>query len=67
MANVRNVTITLTPEVARWARIKAAERDTSVSRYVGELLEERMQDDLRYDTAMAQYLQRPAISALTTL
>jgi hypothetical protein len=45
---MRNVTITLDEETARWARIQAAERDTSVSRLVGELLRERMTADRLY-------------------
>jgi hypothetical protein len=48
----RNMTITLEDEVARWARIKAAERDTSVSQLVGDMLKEKMQDDAAYDSAM---------------
>jgi hypothetical protein len=39
---LRNVTVTLEEEVARWARIEAARRDTSVSRLLGALLKERM-------------------------
>jgi hypothetical protein len=39
---LRNVTVTLEEEVARWARIEAAKRDTSVSRLLGELLKEHM-------------------------
>jgi hypothetical protein len=34
--------VTLEEDVARWARIEAARRDTSVSRLLGELLRERM-------------------------
>jgi hypothetical protein len=40
---LRNVTVTLEEDVARWARIEAAKRDTSVSRLLGELLKERME------------------------
>jgi len=39
---LRNVTVTLEEDVAKWARIEAAKRDTSVSRLLGELLKERM-------------------------
>src|ERR1700690_3210284 len=39
---LRNVTVTLEEEVAQWARIEAARRDTSVSRLLGALLKERM-------------------------
>jgi len=39
---LKNVTITLTEEAARWARRKAAEENTSVSKLVGQMLEEEM-------------------------
>jgi GH35 family endo-1,4-beta-xylanase len=39
---LRNVTVTLEEEVARWARIEAARRNTSVSRLLGALLKENM-------------------------
>lgn len=39
---LRNVTVTLEEDVAKWARIEAARRDTSVSRLLGALLKERI-------------------------
>lgn len=57
---MKNVTITLDEEVARWARIRAAELETSVSRLMGEMLRERMLEEESYHTAMRQYLsQKP--------
>jgi plasmid stability protein len=57
---MKNMTITLDEEVARWARIRAAEKDTSVSRLVGEMLREKMRNEAVYQSAMQQYLtQRP--------
>ena len=54
------MTITLDEEVARWARIRAAEKDTSVSRLVGEMLREKMRGEDAYQSAMQKYLsQRP--------
>ncbi len=53
---MKNVTITLEDNVARWTRIKAAEADTSVSRFVGEMLRERMQNEDAYEAAMREYL-----------
>jgi len=53
---MKNVTITLNEDVARWARIRAAEKDTSVSRLVGNLLKEKMQEEADYALAMEQYL-----------
>ena len=38
---MKNVTITLDQETARKARVKAAERKMSLSRYIGEVLRER--------------------------
>jgi hypothetical protein len=55
---VKNVTITLEEDVARWARIQAAERNTSVSRLVGELLRQHMKDEEAYSSAMKRYLAR---------
>ncbi|MEW6282452.1 MAG: hypothetical protein AB1758_27840 [Candidatus Eremiobacterota bacterium] len=54
--DMKNVTITLDEEVARWARIRAAEQNTSVSRLVGEMLRRHMQEEDAYDRAMADYL-----------
>jgi plasmid stability protein len=53
---MKNVTITLDDEVARWARIRAAEKNTSVSRLVGNLLKEMMLGEADYALAMEQYL-----------
>jgi hypothetical protein len=39
---LKNVTITLPEEVAQWARRQAADQNTSVSRWVGRILEEQM-------------------------
>lgn len=58
---VKNVTITLDEDVARWARIRAAERDTSLSRLVGELLREKMAEEETYQAAMQKYLSQPPV------
>ncbi len=42
MAVLKNMTITVPEEVARWARRKAADENTSVSKLVGEMLERQM-------------------------
>ncbi len=46
---LKHVTITLTDEVFRWAKLKAAGENTSLSRLVGRMLEEqmRMTDEYR--------------------
>jgi hypothetical protein len=55
---MKNVTITMDEKVARWARIRAAEQNTSVSRLVGQMLKERMQEEEVYLLAMEQYLAK---------
>jgi hypothetical protein len=55
---MKNVTITLDEEVARWARIRAAERDTSLSHLVGELLREKMIQEESYQAAMQRYFSQ---------
>jgi len=39
---LKNVTITLSEEAALWARKKAAEQNTSVSKLVGRMIEDQM-------------------------
>jgi len=58
---VKNVTITLDEETATWARVHAAERNVSLSRFVGELLRQRMRESREYDEAMRQFLARRPI------
>lgn len=55
---LRNVTVTLEEDVAQWARIEAARRDTSVSRLLGALLRERMAGQDAYEKAMRRALER---------
>lgn len=56
---MKNVTITLDEHVARWARIKAAEHNMSLSRLVGELLREKMLEEEHYQASMEYYLSQP--------
>jgi hypothetical protein len=52
------VTVTLEEDVARWARIEAARRDTSVSQLLGALLKERMSAQEGYNKAKRRALGR---------
>ncbi|HZZ39465.1 MAG TPA: hypothetical protein VFE06_10055 [Acidobacteriaceae bacterium] len=53
---LRNVTVTLEEEVARWARLEAARQDTSVSRLLGGILKQRMMETDNYEKAMRRAL-----------
>jgi hypothetical protein len=57
---VRNVTITLADEVARWARVRAAEQDKSLSRFLADILAAEMGRMTAYEEAKRSYLsQKP--------
>jgi hypothetical protein len=60
---LRNVTITMEEDVARWARIEAARQDTSVSQLLAEILKERMQREDSYEKSMRSALARKPFSA----
>jgi hypothetical protein len=55
---MKNVTITVEEDVVRWARIRAAEEETSLSHLVGEMLKNKMQEEKTYQTAMKRYLSQ---------
>lgn len=63
--NRRNVTITLDEETARWARVEAARHDTSVSRFVGDVLREQMEGRAAYEAAGRRFIeQTPYLEAV---
>jgi hypothetical protein len=49
------VTISLDEATARWARVKAAEQDKSLSRFLADLLEERMRLESDYEAAHRRF------------
>jgi hypothetical protein len=53
---MKNVTITLDAETAKWVRAQAAEKNMSVSRWVGEILQENMGHRREYQRAMRRWL-----------
>jgi hypothetical protein len=55
---VRNVTISLDDEVARWTRRQAAEADTSVSKYISRIIEQKMRASDSYWRAFEQWKKR---------
>ena len=61
MSEMKNVTITLDEKTAAWARIYAAKHNTSVSRIVGEMLQQRMGELHEYDQAMRRFLAKSPV------
>lgn len=57
---MKNITITLDEQTAAWVRVYAAREGKSVSRLLGEILQQRMGELHSYDAAMRRYLaQKP--------
>lgn len=54
---MKNVTVSMDDDVARWARIEAAKRDTSLARFLGDLLRERMNAAETYEQQMRAFLR----------
>ncbi len=53
---MKNVTVSLPEDTARWLRLEAAKADRSVSRWLAELLDKMRRQDDEYEAAMARYL-----------
>lgn len=51
----KNITIKFSAEAALWARVKAAEQNTSVSRFVGGMLEAQMRESASYQSAYQRF------------
>jgi len=58
---MKNVTITLDEKTAAWARVYAATHNTSVSRMVGEMLQQRMRESHEYEEAMRRFLGKTPV------
>lgn len=57
---MKNITITLDAQAAAWARVQAAEHDMSLSRYVGEMLRQKMRHSQEYQRArLAALAEKP--------
>lgn len=61
---LKNVTITVEEEVARWARMKAAEQNTSVSKLVGQMLEREMRMNSDYWKAYEEWKTLPPLPGI---
>lgn len=55
---MKNVTVTMQEELARWVRVRAAEEGRSVSRWLAELLEGMRRHEDDYEIAMQRFLAR---------
>ena len=53
---MKNVTVTLDEQAASWAKVRAAEQDMSLSRFLGELLRREMRHSREYQKAYLAFL-----------
>jgi hypothetical protein len=52
---MKNITLTLDDETAAWARVHAAQKGMSLSRFLGDLLHRTMNESQEYEVAMARF------------
>ena len=55
---MKNVTVTLDEETLHWARIDAASKQQSLSRYIGELLQRTLAETRGYEESMRRFLEK---------
>lgn len=58
---MKNVTVTLDEETARWARVEAARQDVSVSALLRDMLERAKAAHDSYPEAMHRHRSRPPV------
>ena len=58
---MKNITITIDEQAAAWARVQAADRNMSLSRYVGEMLHDKMRHSREYEKAMREALAQKTL------
>ena len=56
--HMKNVTVTLPEDVAHWVRVRAAQNDYSVSRWLADMLEKMRSQEDEYMIAMERFLAR---------
>jgi hypothetical protein len=58
---VKNITVTLDEKMAAWLRQNAAQRGISVSRFLGDLVHERMREARDYNEAKRRFFAHKPI------
>lgn len=56
---MKKIIITIKDRLISWARKKAEEENTDMSRLAGESLQQKMMEEEIYEFAMRQYLEQP--------
>ncbi len=55
---MKNVTVTLSDDIALWLRVRAAEQNCSMSKWLAELIEGMRRREDEYEIAMERFLAR---------
>ena len=56
-SNMKNVTVTMAEDALQWVRVKAARDNASISRYLGQLVEQARAHDRIYERSMRAALK----------
>jgi hypothetical protein len=59
---MKKITITLDEQAAAWVRVQAGKRNMSLSRYVGEMLREKMRHSREYWQAYKAFLEEKPLT-----
>ncbi len=55
---MKNITISISEDTAKWLRVSAAEHELSVSKYVSRMIEEKWQNEAAYVQAKEHFLNK---------
>ena len=55
---MKNVTVTLSEDIALWLRVRAAGQNRSMSKWLAELIDEMRRREDEYEIAMERFLAR---------
>ncbi len=58
---MKNITITLDRKMADWLRLNAAAKGMSVSRFLGDLIHDRMREVREYNEAMRRFFEHQPV------
>jgi hypothetical protein len=56
--DMKNITVSLDDETAAWARVHAAQKNMSLSRFLGDLLHNKMHESHAYEDAMQRFFSK---------
>ena len=59
---MKNITVAMPEDLARWGRVWAAEHESSVSSLLAQLLQEERERESRYQASLYQFLAESPVN-----